>query len=183
MRASERRLQRTASKWSSCLLASSEPRPFKSRSPLVCLIRSSCLMKTLRLSPESSTFQLSANLILKNAFLSSLINAFAFLFHFVIGLWPGSFISSQHRILTALFSAIFTNPIYSPLLHYLVLKTEGGERSEKYGVPNWVLPWTTLKGDLCFSEMGVFMCVCVCVKGEIEEGEVNLKLMDKIIYI
>ena len=26
-------------------------------------------------------------------------------------------------------------------------------------------------------------CVCVCVKGEIEEGEVNLKLIDKIIYM
>ena len=27
------------------------------------------------------------------------------------------------------------------------------------------------------------MGVCVCVKGEIEEGEVNLKLIDKIIYM
>ena len=37
--------------------------------------------------------------------------------------------------------------------------------------------------SLLFRDGCVYVCVCVCVKGEIEEGEVNLKLMDKIIYI
>lgn len=99
------------SKWSSCLLASSG-RAVKAV-PLVCLIRSSCLMKTLR--PVSShPFSTLHKSHLKTSF-SSLINAFAFLFPLCY--WPLTrrfHLSPTQNLYSPVFRC-FTNPIYSPL--------------------------------------------------------------------
>lgn len=110
----ESRLQGTG-KWGSCLLTSSEPGPIKRQSPLVYLFHSSCLMKSLSLSPEPSAFQLPASLTSKNAFLSSLVNAFAFLFHFVIGLLTRRFhLFTTQNPSSAVFCRLYNPGIPSP---------------------------------------------------------------------
>lgn len=88
-------------------------------------------MKTLQLSPESSAFQLSAHLISKNAFLSSLVNASAFLFHFVIGLLTRCFhlFTTQNPYSTVFYRLHNPDILCSPAL----FSTENQQRREPAG--------------------------------------------------
>lgn len=112
---------------SSCLLTSSEPELFKSWVP------AGAPHPEFLSNEDSSTvsraiyFQLSTNLILKNAFLPSLVNAFAF---FSLCCWPPDQALSSPRNTESLrccFLPFIQSPLFSPLMHYLVLKTVGGE--------------------------------------------------------
>ena len=94
--------------WGSCLLAASEPRLFK-RGPRGCVPLPEFL-------PNEDAARLPSHLLfssrqifsLKMPFFPALSVPLHFSFTLGLAFWPGAFISAQHRILTALFFAVYT---------------------------------------------------------------------------